>query len=165
MWPHSDTADYLPQPNSTQPRVGLALFSYAKPTHKTKPQNQTTPHHKTDRTFSQLLHNQTRPNSVCNLLSTHLEDSCNSGNLVLGFLWIATKVHDKIISYAQSIIRIVKNIFFFHLETQIGTNSGIKFPVGSNDILRHGIMLKSASNACVNLLYSVYIFKCSHILH
>ena len=27
----------LPQPNSTQPRVGLALFSYAKPHHK--PQN------------------------------------------------------------------------------------------------------------------------------
>ena len=27
-------------------------------------------------TFSQLLHNQTQPNSVCNLISTQVEDSC-----------------------------------------------------------------------------------------
>ena len=53
--------------NSTQPRVGLALFSYA---------NHTTPHHKPYPTLSQLLHNQTRPNSVYNLISTKLEDSC-----------------------------------------------------------------------------------------
>ena len=57
----------MPQPNSIQPRVGLALFSYGKP------QPQTT---KPYPTSSQLLHNQTRPNSVCNLISTQLEDSC-----------------------------------------------------------------------------------------
>ena len=57
----------LPQPNSTQPRDGLALFSYAKP----QPQPQTKPYP----TLSQLLHNQTRPNSVYNLISTQLEDS------------------------------------------------------------------------------------------
>ena len=42
----------LPQPNSTQSWV--ALFSYAKTTTTTVP------------TLSQLLHNQTQPNSVCN---------------------------------------------------------------------------------------------------
>ena len=59
------------QPNSTQPRVGLSLFSYGNHNHKTT-------NHKTKPypTFSQLLHNQTRPNSVCNLISTQLEDSC-----------------------------------------------------------------------------------------
>ena len=34
----------LPQPNSTQPRVGLALFSYAKTTTTTTTTNQTVSH-------------------------------------------------------------------------------------------------------------------------
>ena len=59
---------FLPQPNSTQPRVGLALFSYGNHDHTTN--------HKPYPTLSQLLHNQTRPNSVYNLISTKLEDSC-----------------------------------------------------------------------------------------
>ena len=62
----------LPQPNSTQPKVGLALFSYDKPNHNHNHKPQTEP----SVTFSQLLDNQTRPNSVCNLISTQLEDSC-----------------------------------------------------------------------------------------
>ena len=64
----------LPQPNSTQPRVGLALFSYAN--HKPQPQNHKSQTTKPYPTLSQLLHNQTRPNSVYNLISTKLEDSC-----------------------------------------------------------------------------------------
>ena len=42
-------------------------------------QTTATPHHKPQPypTLSQLLHNQTRPNSVCNLISTLLEDSCS----------------------------------------------------------------------------------------
>ena len=67
----------LPQPNSTQPRVGLALFSYADHNHKPQTTNQTEPYP----TLSQLLHNQTRPNSVCNLFSTQLEDSCKRTSL------------------------------------------------------------------------------------
>ena len=60
--------DLLQQPNSTQPKVGWALFSYDKPNHKPKP--------KPTPTFSQLLHNQTQPNSGCNLVTTQLEDAC-----------------------------------------------------------------------------------------
>ena len=58
------------QLNSTQSWVGLIFLRNHKP--------QTTNHNRTEPsvTFSQLLHNQTRPNSVCNLISTQLEDSC-----------------------------------------------------------------------------------------
>ena len=51
------------KPNSTQSWVSLIFL--CKP--------QTTP--KPSITFSQLLHNPTRPKSVCNLISTELEDS------------------------------------------------------------------------------------------
>ena len=51
------------QLNSTQSWVSLIFLC------KTKTTN-----HKPSVTLSQLLHNQTRPNSVCNLISTQLED-------------------------------------------------------------------------------------------
>ena len=52
--------------NSTQSWVGLIFLRKTKP-QTTKP--------KLTPTFSQLLHNQARPNSVCNLISTQVEDS------------------------------------------------------------------------------------------
>ena len=64
------------QLNSTQSWVSLIFLRNHKPHHTTKP----TP------TFSQLLHNQTRPNSVCNLVSTQLEDSCKK----VGVSWPPT---------------------------------------------------------------------------
>ena len=60
------------QLNSTQSWVSLIfLCKNHKPKPQTKNQN-----HKPSVTLSQLLHKQTRPNSVCNLISTQLEDSC-----------------------------------------------------------------------------------------
>ena len=56
--------------NSTQSWVGLIFLR----NHNHKPQ--TEPNRTVRHFFSQLLHNQTRPNSVCNLISTQLEDSC-----------------------------------------------------------------------------------------
>ena len=52
--------------------------------------HKTTPHHKPkpSPSFSQLLHNQTRPNSVCNLVSTKLEDSCKKTGSPDPQLWI-----------------------------------------------------------------------------
>ena len=60
-----------PHPNMY---VVCMLFNSTKLSRRYFP---TTPHPKPKLTptFSQLLHNQTRPNSVCNLLSTQLEDS------------------------------------------------------------------------------------------
>ena len=58
------------QLNSTQSWVSL-IFLCKTTTTNHKPQN-----HKPYPTLSQLLHNQSRPNSVYNLISTQLEDSC-----------------------------------------------------------------------------------------
>ena len=55
------------QLNSTQSWVGLIFLR----NHTT-----TANHRNRPSLFSQLLDNQTRPNSVCNLISTQLEDSC-----------------------------------------------------------------------------------------
>ena len=52
------------------------------------------PHHnhtKPTPTFSQLLHNQTRPNSACNLVSTHLEESCQTKKNLTIFFFTQTK--------------------------------------------------------------------------
>ena len=54
--------------NPTQLNAKLGKPYFPKQNHKTTP--------KPSVTFSQLLHNQTRPNSVCNLISTQIEDSC-----------------------------------------------------------------------------------------
>ena len=48
-------------PTQLNPKLGRPYFPMVKP-------NQTKP--KPTPTFSQLLHNQTRPNSVCNFIST-----------------------------------------------------------------------------------------------
>ena len=57
-------------PTQLNPKLGRPYFPY-----KPQPQPQTT-NHKPSVTFSQLLDNQTQPNSGCNLGSTQLEDSC-----------------------------------------------------------------------------------------
>ena len=63
------------QLNSTQSWVSLIFLRNHT---KTTTTNRTVRHFFSafSLTFSQLLHNQTRPNSVCNLISTQLEDSC-----------------------------------------------------------------------------------------
>ena len=58
-------------PTQLNPKLGTPYFP-KKPQHTTT----TKPNHKPSVTFSQLLDNQTRPNSVCNLISTQLEDAC-----------------------------------------------------------------------------------------
>ena len=55
-------------PTQLNPKLGRPYFP-KKPNHNQKP--------KPTPTFSQLLHNQTWPNSGYNLISTQLEDSCN----------------------------------------------------------------------------------------
>ena len=64
---------YCHNPTQLNPKLGRPYFP-KKP--QPKPQNR---NHKTEKpsvTFSQLLHNQTQPISVCNLISIQLEDSC-----------------------------------------------------------------------------------------
>ena len=58
-------------PTQLNPKLGRPYFPI-KPKPKPKP-------HRTEPsvTFSQLLDNQTQPNSGCNLVSTKLKDSCN----------------------------------------------------------------------------------------
>ena len=58
------------QLNPTESWVGLIFLRNHKTTTQTTTKTKPTP------TFSQPLHNQTRPNSVCNLASTQLEDLC-----------------------------------------------------------------------------------------
>ena len=95
MWPYFKLF-FLPQPNSTQTRVGFALFFLWKP----QPQTTTKPYP----TLSQLLHNQTRPNSACNLISTQLED------LVIFwlfyFLWFSFCIFGKLL-YHQNTKRVL----------------------------------------------------------
>ena len=63
----SKILDFCHNPTQLNPKLGRPYFPKKPP-----------PHHRTEPsvTFSQLLHNLTRPNSVCNLISTQLEDSC-----------------------------------------------------------------------------------------
>ena len=58
---------YCHNPTQLNPKLGRPYFPMIN--HKPQPQPKPTP------TFSQLLHNQTPPNSGCNLVSTQLEDS------------------------------------------------------------------------------------------
>ena len=62
---------YCHSPTQLNPKLGRPYFPMSKPQPKPQP-NRT----EQSGTFSQLLDNQTRPNSVCNLISTQLEDSC-----------------------------------------------------------------------------------------
>ena len=56
--------EYCHIPTQLNPKLGRPYFPKKTTNHKTTPQNH---NHKPSVTFSQLLHNQTRPNSVCNL--------------------------------------------------------------------------------------------------
>ena len=60
-----------------------------------KPHHTTTTKPKPSITFSQLLHNQTRPNSVCNLSSTQQEDSCKKVGVVPSCSWCRRRLPDQ----------------------------------------------------------------------